>query len=94
MDARGRSRLVKETTSTLAVELPEETTVDVGAVHELDLEQTSEVDGGKAERQVKSFATTVSPVLDWHVTVRVRVPEVEEHEAAFSHADHGLESQK
>ena len=93
VDVSGRSRAVKETTSTLADEEPDVTTVEVGAVHEFDLEHTSRVDGGEVARHVKASATTVVPELDWHVTVRVRVPVSAEHDVVFVQAVQGLVAQ-
>ena len=92
IDVSGRSRAVKERTSTLAEEEPDDTTVDVGAVHELDLVHSSTDEGGEVARQVKASATTVAPELDWHVTVRVRVPVSDEHNVAV-HADQELVAQ-
>ena len=93
-DDSGRLRAVNETTSTLADELPVVTTVDVGAEHVLDLAHASKAVGGEVERHVKASAATVAPELDWHITVRVRVPVSAEHEVAFAQADQGLVAQK
>lgn len=89
VDESGKSRAVNDTTSTLAADEPDVTTVEVGAVHELDLEQTSKSDGGEAAGQVKAEVATVSPELDRQVTERVRNPVRDEHDVALVQADQG-----